>query len=443
MSVKKKGEEEKERERNASNDLSAFSDLDFYKKEKLNLIPLRYGDKRPLGEWKEFQHRKTTEGKMDAFFEGALKEKNNLGVVCGEVSDNLFILDFDNEELYHRFFTKPDGLVVVKTGRGYHVYFKAEHPVKTLKIYDSEGREVITLKGEGSYVVAPPSLHPSGSHYRFVQHSEIQRLEDDPRQQVIGEARRLGLTVAGKDTEIDIKTLLKGVPKGNRDNSLMYLIHFLRRGGVSQEEALKRCKAWNELNLPLLDDTSVRYKVDYHYGLAEPYHYFYSLDPRRWNISENLTLIDKGEREEAQEHPHLTDLGNAKRVVRDHEGEILYCYTRKKWLIWNGFRWAIDKSGEIRRLAKTTVVGIYGEAGDLDDEAQRKALAKHAVQSESKQRIDAMLNLAESEREFAKIIDDFDQNKWLLGVRNGTINLNTCEFQESKKEDMISMCAGI
>ena len=69
------GEEKKEREKKAND---AFSDLDFYKKEKLNLIPLRYGDKRPLGEWKEYQHRKTTGDEMNTFFEGALKGKNNL-----------------------------------------------------------------------------------------------------------------------------------------------------------------------------------------------------------------------------------------------------------------------------------------------------------------------------------------------------------------------------
>jgi Predicted ATPase len=153
-------------------------------------------------------------------------------------------------------------------------------------------------------------------------------------------------------------------------------------------------------------------------------------------------IDEEAEAEEQARQYHLTDLGNAKRLVRDHEDEIVYCFTRKKWLNWNGFYWEIDQMGEARRLAKYTVAGIYGEARNLADETKRKALAKHAMQSESKQRIEAMLDLAKSEREFAKTIDYFDQDKWLLGVRNGTINLKTCEFQESEREDMISMCAG-
>jgi D5 N terminal like. len=113
-------------------------------------------------------------------------------------------------------------------------------------------------------------------------------------------------------------------------------------------------------------------------------------------------IDEEAEAEEQARQYHLTDLGNAKRLVRDHEDEIVYCFTRKKWLNWNGFYWEIDQMGEARRLAKYTVAGIYGEARNLADETKRKALAKHAMQSESKQRIEAMLDLAKSEREFAK-----------------------------------------
>jgi len=268
--------------------LSVFDGLlNYYTHEGLNLIPLIHGDKKPVSEWKKYQQRKITKEEINTFFlQGT---QHNIGVVCGAISDNLYVIDFDTEEMFHRFFTKTDGLTLVKTGRGYHVYFKAESPVKTLKMLDSEGREIATLKGEGSYVVGPPSLHPSGTSYEFIQRGEIPRLTGDVRQQVIEHAIELGLTVPKE--KIDLETLLKGVPAGNRDNSLMYLIHFLRRAGISKEDALKTCKAWNKRNNPPLEDVS--YKVEYHYELAEPYRYFYSLDPGLWNITEGLTLEKK------------------------------------------------------------------------------------------------------------------------------------------------------
>ena len=167
---------------NSPDGYKSFSVLDFYQAEKLNLIPLIHGDKKPVGEWKEYQQRKITKEEINTFFlQGT---QHNIGVVCGAISDNLFVLDFDTEEIFHRFFTKTDGLTLVKTGRGYHVFFKAERPIKTLKMLDSEGREIATLKGEGSYVVGPPSLHPSGACYEFIQRGEISRLPGDVRQQV-------------------------------------------------------------------------------------------------------------------------------------------------------------------------------------------------------------------------------------------------------------------
>ena len=281
-------------------------DIDFYKREGLNLIPLKPHDperspiaesekekdieKQPIVKWK---NRKATDAEMDIFYENAVKGKNNLGVVCGAISDYLFVIDFDREDLYHRFFPKTDDLVVVKTGRGYHVYFKADHSVKTLKIYDKEKKEVMTLKGESSYVVAPPSIHSTGKHYEFLQCGNIPRIGEDPRQRIIERAREIGLMPIEKGMKIDIQALLKGVPEGDRDNSLIQLIHWLRYANVGMETVLERCKAWNKLNTPPLSDTDVEYKVNYHYQLEEPYHYFYSHDPRHWAISENLKLINK------------------------------------------------------------------------------------------------------------------------------------------------------
>lgn len=51
---------------------------------------------------------------------------------------------------------------VAATGRGLHVYFLATRPWRTTKL----GLK-LDLKGEGGYVAAPPSLHPSGAVYQW------------------------------------------------------------------------------------------------------------------------------------------------------------------------------------------------------------------------------------------------------------------------------------
>jgi len=78
----------------------------------------------------------------------------------------------------------------------------------------------------------------------------------------------------------------------------------LRRAGASKVDALKICEAWNKQNKPPLEDVS--YKVDYHYELAEPYKYFYSLDPGRWTITDTLTL-EKGKRKTSKEENEIVN----------------------------------------------------------------------------------------------------------------------------------------
>ncbi len=59
---------------------------------------------------------------------------------------------------------------------------------------------------------------------------------------------------------------------------------------------------------------------------------------------------------------HHTDLGNAKRLVARFGDILRYCFLEKGWRVWNGTLWTRDESGEVSRLAKKTVMGIYTEA---------------------------------------------------------------------------------
>jgi len=137
----------------------------------LSVFPLRYGDKRPaIKSWKEYQVRRPTEEEVDKWFSKKLK---NIAIVCGRVSGGLVVIDFDSEEVFKEWLEKaPEEIKcltkwtwIVKTGKGYHVYFIAPEEVRT----KPRLKEGLDIKAEGGYVVAPPSLHPSGKHYEFVQ----------------------------------------------------------------------------------------------------------------------------------------------------------------------------------------------------------------------------------------------------------------------------------
>jgi len=141
---------------------------------------------------------------------------------------------------------------------------------------------------------------------------------------------------------------------------------------------------------------------------------------------------------------HLTDLGNARRLVAEHGSKIRYVAGKATWIIWDGTRWAEDETGEIFRLAKATVAAIYAEASRItDDDKLRAAIAKHALRSESERAIKAMVALAQTEPGIPVLINELDPDPWILNCLNGTIELKTGTLREHRPHDMITKLAPV
>jgi putative DNA primase/helicase len=138
-----------------------------------------------------------------------------------------------------------------------------------------------------------------------------------------------------------------------------------------------------------------------------------------------------------------TDSGNAERFVAEHGQSLRYCHVIKKWYLWNGIRWVKDDTGGVYRLAKQTVRGIPTQAVKLADDEQWLSLTKHALQSESQSRINAMLSLAQNEAGIPLRLTDLDSDPMLLNVQNGTIDLRTGHLPEHRRGDLITKLAPV
>jgi putative DNA primase/helicase len=138
----------------------------------------------------------------------------------------------------------------------------------------------------------------------------------------------------------------------------------------------------------------------------------------------------------------LTDLGNAERLVARYRDCIRYCPPRRKWLTWDGKRWAWDLTGDLPRLAKRTVRSIYGEAEHARDKDHAEAIAKHAHKSESAAQINALLKLAESEPGVAVLPDALDADPWMLNAVNCTIDLKTGVPLPHNRDHLFTKLAG-
>jgi len=135
---------------------------------------------------------------------------------------------------------------------------------------------------------------------------------------------------------------------------------------------------------------------------------------------------------------HLTDLGNARRLVAHAEGLIHFDHILRKWWAWDERRWPLDETGQVERLAKEAVAKIYAEAAQSPSDEDRKAIAKWAQRSESRDRIRAMIDLAASEPGVPIRTEELDQDPWLLTTLNGTVGLRDGKLRGHDPEDLLT-----
>lgn len=159
-------------------------------------------------------------------------------------------------------------------------------------------------------------------------------------------------------------------------------------------------------------------------------------------VAHGRKAFDALPEEEIGAPEHMTDLGNARRLVRLHGADLRY-NASLGWLVWDGVRWRRDDTGEVERCAKSTIAAMYSEAARERDDDRRRALAKCAAASESVGRIRAMIELARSEPCIHIDAAALDAEPFLFGVENGVIDLRTGELQSGHREDYITKRAPV
>src|SRR5262249_20123331 len=129
---------------------------------------------------------------------------------------------------------------------------------------------------------------------------------------------------------------------------------------------------------------------------------------------------------------HLTDVGNARRLVAAHGENLRYCKAWKTWLVWNGCRWVRDQRDQVIEYAKSIAAECFHEAAAAPDPDTQRMLAKHGLGSQRAERVRAMVLLAQSEPGIPLVPADLDTDPYLLNVLNGTIDLQTGALREHR-----------
>src|SRR5580658_3104985 len=73
------------------------------------------------------------------------------------------------------------------------------------------------------------------------------------------------------------------------------------------------------------------------------------------------------------------DHGNAERLIALYGEDLKYCHAFKKWLVWDGMRWAVDDTDQARRLAKLAMLEFLKQAIDKNAGDKAEKFARGAL----------------------------------------------------------------
>jgi len=231
--------------------------LKFYSDRGWKIFPCRPKDKTPLVKW---QDEATNDmRKIEAWW--SQYPDANVGLATGKRS-GLFALDIDAghggvETLNHliqKYGQLPNTPMSNTGGGGYHYLFSYTTEVRNTASKIGAG---IDTRGDGGYIVVPPSLHPSGKNYEWDKSHAPSVTELSPAPQWL-------LQLLNSESQTPQPLPGQGIyHSGMRNSTLMSLAGSMRRRGMDNESIFLALNAEN-LNkcVPPLPEKEVRALVE-------------------------------------------------------------------------------------------------------------------------------------------------------------------------------------
>jgi replicative DNA helicase len=215
-----------------------------YREAGLTPIPLSPRSKRPaLGSWKRLQYEMPTEEEIVAWF--TTMPDANVGICTG---NGLMVVDVDDPYsglvLGTLGLSKVTEAPCVITARGAHYYFAGQEIPNKVGLFPH-----VDIRGDGGYVVAPPSVHESGHVYVWERALEGPLPTAPPAlYDAIRRPVDRGVTVT-TGTDWFVQALV-GVAEGGRDQTCTRLAGRLLGAGLPQDAVEIILQGWAERCTP-------------------------------------------------------------------------------------------------------------------------------------------------------------------------------------------------
>ena len=228
----------------------------------LAVFPLVEGAKNPATA-KGFKNASTDEKTVRTWW--TRNPNYNIGIACG---NGTMVIDLDVDEAKDEDGTAtlrkweddngklPETATAVTGRGGLHMLYRIDGEVRC----SANPKLGVDVRGDGGYIVAPPSIHPNGTQYAW---------ERDPRKHEIAEADGnvmafIEFVQGKKDDESNKALSVPGeIESGGRNNTLFKMACSLQSKGLSNSAILAAVMAENaEKCNPPLSNNEVRRLVE-------------------------------------------------------------------------------------------------------------------------------------------------------------------------------------
>jgi len=231
-----------------------------------SIIPVNI-KKTPLFKWKEYQKRLPREGEVIKWFSN--KKAVGIAIITGKIS-NLVVIDTEKGADVETL-NLPKTATSKSGGGGLHFYFK--YP-KDTEIKNSEKllADLVDVRGEGGYIIAPPSQHQSGNIYEWSIFPKEENLVELPAEVIkkLNNSVQANRTTSSKGTEPkslfrgrkelvneqkrkEWEDINQGVGKGQRNSAATKVCgKLIQSYGLNNEKVWEELEKWDLKNTPPL-----------------------------------------------------------------------------------------------------------------------------------------------------------------------------------------------
>ena len=357
----------------------------------------------------------------------------NIGIATGNKSSGLVVIDLDVDKN-----KGIDGYDVLRdwqnkhgklpetwqsiTGRGGYHYFYKDAIVHSNRVGLYEG---VDIRGEGGYIVAPPSVHPNGNIYEWEQgpeEYEIAQVDNIVNDFLKGEKQRRD---SEHKTNFKVPEL---IPEGKRVDTIVRLIASLRTKGLDDDAIKAAVRVENEkrCNPPLKEkelEKAVFPALKRDWQVNSPYYNNFNAMNENDNKYVNEVLKKLNELNAVERFP-MNDRGSADLFATVFMDVSRYNPTQKDWMYYDGTRWVADQEGmRAKRNAKTLadVLVRYSATVFLPDD-KRQSYIKYAAGMMNYRSRNVMVTDAKDLNFFENM--ELDKDDFLLNCKNCVLDLS-------------------